>query len=94
MLEQLRAVLVNRGGRGIGGESAVGEFGGEIFARVEVFEEAADGLEVGVWEVDAVVLCARNCVSGTISILFVEIGKGQRNVQRPQQYSIQTTAIA
>jgi hypothetical protein len=44
MFQQLCTVLVDRGCRGVGRETAVGEFGGEVFARVEVLEKAAHGL--------------------------------------------------
>lgn len=57
MLQQLCAVLVDRWCRGVGREAAVGEFGGEIFARVEVLEKAAHGLQIRVGQLDAVALC-------------------------------------
>ena len=54
VLEKLRAGFVDGGYRWVGDESASREFGGEIFAGVEVFEEAAYGFHIGVGEVDAV----------------------------------------
>lgn len=49
VLEELGAGFVDCGRGGIGGEDARGEFGGEVFARVQVFEETAYGFEIGVW---------------------------------------------
>ena len=49
VLEELGAGFVDCGGRGIGCEDARGEFGGEVFAGVEVFQETAYGFEIGVW---------------------------------------------
>ena len=54
VFEQLGAGLVDRGRGCVGGEGAAGKSGGEVFACVEVLEEAAYGFEVGVWELDAV----------------------------------------
>lgn len=50
MFEQLGAGVVDRGERGIGGEGSGGEFGREVFACVEVFEDAGGCFEVGVGE--------------------------------------------
>lgn len=43
VLEELVAGLVDGGGRGVGLEAARGEFVREVFACVEVFEEAGGG---------------------------------------------------
>ena len=56
VFQQLGPVLVDGGRGGIRREGAVGEFGGEVFACVEVFEEAAHRFEVGVGEIDAAAL--------------------------------------
>lgn len=43
VFEQLGAGVVDGGEGGVRGESAGGEFGGEVFACVEVFEHAGGG---------------------------------------------------
>lgn len=53
VLEELVARVVDGGQAGVGLECALaGELPGEVFARVEVFEEAADGVVVFVGELD------------------------------------------
>lgn len=63
VFEELVAGLVDAGGGGVALEAAGGEFVGEVFARVEVFEEAGCGFQVVVFEVDGVFL-ERGAVSG------------------------------
>lgn len=56
VFEELGARGVD-GGRGrVGLQGSGGELVGEVFACVEVFEEAGGGFDVGVLEVDGVVL--------------------------------------
>ena len=55
MLEQLRAAIVDLRGRGIALQLAAGELVREVLSGVQVLEEAGDGLEVVVFEVDATV---------------------------------------
>ena len=43
MFEELGAGGVDGGEGGVGGEGAGGGFGGEVFACVEVFEDAGGG---------------------------------------------------
>ena len=43
MFEELRSCVVDSGEGGVGGEGSGGEFGGEVFACVEVFEDAGGG---------------------------------------------------
>lgn len=55
MFEQLIACVVHGGHGGVGLQGAGGEFVGEVFPRVEVFEHAGDGFEVFGLEVDGCV---------------------------------------
>jgi hypothetical protein len=51
VLEELFAGVVDGGDGGVGFEvAAAGDLSGEVFARVEIFEEAGDGLDVIVEE--------------------------------------------
>lgn len=53
MLEQLNARVVDRWDGGIVFEASLArQLAGEIFLGIQEFEEAADGIDVFVWEVD------------------------------------------
>lgn len=53
MLEELVAAVVDRGDRRVRLEDALaGELLGEVFAGVEELEEAANRVDVVVWELD------------------------------------------
>lgn len=53
VLEELVAAVVDRGNRGVRLEDALArELPGEVFASVEEFEEASDGIDVVIWELD------------------------------------------
>lgn len=53
MFEQLDARVVDRWDGGIVLETSLaGQLAGEIFLGIQEFEEAADGIDVFVWEVD------------------------------------------
>ena len=56
VFEELGTRFVDCGGRGVGLEGPRWELVGEVFACVEVFEEAGCGFEVLVDEVDGVIL--------------------------------------
>lgn len=77
MFEEVGAGGVEGGGGGVRLEGARGEFVGEVFACVEVFEEAGGCFEVLVDEVDGAVLFFmwEDLVNG-----WVQVGGGKRDV--------------
>lgn len=78
MFQQLRAAVVDLRRRGIGFEGSAGELVREVFARVEVFEHAGDGVQVVVDEFDARVARRRE-------LLGEEGGLGEKSSVRHKE---------
>jgi hypothetical protein len=69
MLEQLVASLVDGGDICVGFQVArAGDLTREVVARVEVFKEAANGVEIFVYEIDSALLWAWSSASSSSSL--------------------------